>query len=81
MALFYNGRGHYLGDVRNDGFRFMRDTFYVTVGFGVLTVQKLQVRRRELEKTLDRQLSGPREHLERVFGHGSVDDARREPAS
>jgi hypothetical protein len=53
----------------------------VTVGFGVLTVQKLQVRRRELEKTLDRQLSGPREHLERVFGHGNDYDARREPAS
>ena len=47
----------------------MRDTFYVGVGFGVLAVQKAQVRRRELERTLDQQLAGPREHLGRVFGH------------
>jgi hypothetical protein len=55
--------------VRDEAFRFMRDTFYVGVGFGVLGVQKLQVRRRELERTLDQQLAGPREHLGRVFGH------------
>jgi hypothetical protein len=47
----------------------MRDTFYVGVGFGVLAVQKAQVRRRELERALDQQLAGPREHLGRVFGH------------
>ena len=47
----------------------MRDTFYVGVGFGVLAVQKAQVHRRELERTLDQQLAGPREHLGRVFGH------------
>jgi hypothetical protein len=65
--------------VRNDAFRFMRDTFYVGVGFGVLALQKAQVRRRELEKTLDQQLAGPREHLARVFGH-SDDGAHTETA-
>lgn len=78
-ALFENvrvvrkSRGYYRCGVRNDAFRFMRDTFYVSVGFGVLTVQKLQVRRRELERTLDEQLAGPREHLGRVFGHSKSD--------
>lgn len=51
--------------------RLVRDTFYVGVGFGVLGVQKLQVRRREVEKVLDHQLAGPRERLGRVFGHGA----------
>jgi hypothetical protein len=55
--------------MRNDAVRFLRDSFYVTVGFGVLAVQKLQVRRRELEKALDTQLAAPREHLGRVLGH------------
>lgn len=49
--------------------RFVRDTFYVSVGFGILGVQKLQVRRRELEKALDRQLAVPRTQLGRVLGH------------
>jgi hypothetical protein len=55
--------------VRNEPFRFLRDSFYVTVGFGVLAVQKLQVRRRELERALDQQLAVPREQLGRVLGH------------
>jgi hypothetical protein len=84
--LFSDIVGYYRCSVRDEAFRLLRDTFYVTVGFGVLTVQKLQVRRRELEKTLDQQLAGPREHLERVLGHGSHghtnhNDARREAAS
>jgi hypothetical protein len=58
--------------VRDEAFRFMRDTFYVTVGFGVLTVQKLQVRRRELERTIDQRLAGPREQFERVMGHNKA---------
>jgi hypothetical protein len=32
--------------------RLARDAFYVTVGFGVLIVQKAQVRRRELEQQM-----------------------------
>jgi hypothetical protein len=71
--------GYYRWAVRNDALRFMRDTFYVGVGFGVLAVQKAQVRRRELEKTLDQQLAGPRQHFARVLGH-SDDEARTEPA-
>jgi len=54
--------------VHEELIRLARDTFYVGVGFGVLGVQKLQVRRRELEKTLDHQLAGPRAQLGRVFG-------------
>lgn len=57
--------------MRDEAFRFLRDSFYVTVGFGVLAVQKLQVRRRELEKALDQQLAAPRQQLARVLGHSS----------
>jgi hypothetical protein len=71
LTLFCVIVGYYRCSVRDEAFRLLRDSFYVTVGFGVLTVQKLQVRRRELEKTLDHQLAGPREHLGRVLGHGS----------
>jgi hypothetical protein len=56
----------------------MRDSFYVTVGFGVLAVQKLQVRRRELERTVAAQCAGPREQLGRLLGQ-SQDGARAEP--
>ena len=35
----------------------LRDAAYVAIGFGVLTVQQAQVRRRELSKQLDRQRS------------------------
>ncbi len=37
----------------DDTTRLARDSFYVTVGFGVIGFQKLQVRRRELEAQLD----------------------------
>jgi hypothetical protein len=33
--------------------RLLRDSFYVTVGFGVLGPQKLQVGRRDLERRLE----------------------------
>jgi hypothetical protein len=56
----------------------MRDSFYVTVGFGVLAVQKLQVRRRELERTVAAQCAGPREQLGRLLGHDQ-NGARPEP--
>jgi len=36
-----------------------REAFYVTVGAGVLAVQRLQVQRREWERELSRRLSGP----------------------
>jgi hypothetical protein len=65
-------RGHYRCAVRDEAFRFMRDSFYVTVGFGVLAVQKLQVRRRELERSIDQHLSGPREQFGRVLGHSTA---------
>lgn len=35
-----------------DSTRLARDAAYVSIGFGVLGFQKLQVRRRELEKEL-----------------------------
>lgn len=35
-----------------DSSRLARDAMYVSIGFGVLGFQKLQVRRRELEKEL-----------------------------
>ena len=34
--------------------RILRTTFYASVGFGILAVQKVQVRRRELERDLER---------------------------
>jgi hypothetical protein len=72
--LSATARRHYRSNVRNEAVRFLRDTFYVGVGFGVLAVQKAQVRRRELERTLDEQLAGPREQLGRVFGHTANGD-------
>ena len=52
----------------NDATKLLRDSFYVTVGFGVLAVQKLQVRRRELEKEIDERFAGPRDQLGRLLG-------------
>lgn len=49
--------------------RLLRDSLYVGVGFGVLAFQKAQVRRRELERSLDERLTGPREQLGRLLGH------------
>jgi hypothetical protein len=45
--------------VRDEALGLMRDSLYVTIGFGVIAFQKLQVQRRELEKSLDRHLDGP----------------------
>lgn len=58
------------------------DALYVSVGMGVLTFQRAQVRRRELEATLERHA---REHRERLSGwldtierlDASVDEAVR----
>jgi hypothetical protein len=54
--------------------RFVRDSLYVAVGFGVLTVQKAQVRRRELERALDGPISALREPLAKVVSRGGTDD-------
>lgn len=51
-----------------DALRLFRDTVYVTVGFGVIAFQKLQVRRRELEKSLEQQLHGPRRLMDEMLG-------------
>jgi hypothetical protein len=40
-------------DTLHDASRLARDTMYVSIGFGVLGFQKLQVRRRELEQRVD----------------------------
>lgn len=47
----------------------LRDSLYVTVGFGVITFQKLQVRRRRIEKALESHLGSPIEQARRLFGH------------
>ncbi|WP_208029202.1 hypothetical protein [Rhabdothermincola sediminis] len=52
----------------HDALRLFRDTVYVTVGFGVIAFQKLQVRRRELEKSLEQQLDGPRRLMDGLLG-------------
>lgn len=51
--------------------RLLRDSFYVTVGFGVLAFQKLQVRRRELTKQLAPLVDGALGPIGRALGrHG-----------
>lgn len=52
-----------------DSTRLARDAFYVSVGFGVLGFQKLQVRRRELEKELAKvRDEGVGTHVSRLVG-------------
>ena len=52
-----------------DSIRLSRDTFYVTLGFGVIVFQKLQVRRRELERDLAAGDRSPAEVVLGPFGH------------
>jgi hypothetical protein len=54
--------------VRDEALGLMRDSLYVTIGFGVIAFQKLQVQRRELEKSLDRQLDGPLAPVGQLLG-------------
>jgi hypothetical protein len=49
-------RSKYRCDVAPQAVKLARDSFYVTVGFGVIAVQKLQVQRRDLEKSIDKLL-------------------------
>jgi hypothetical protein len=46
--------------------RVLRNTFHVTVGFGVLAFQKAQVRRREIEAALKPQVQAVGRHLHLV---------------
>jgi hypothetical protein len=52
----------------NETVRVLRNTFYASVGFGVLAVQKAQVRRRELEKAIRPPLEAAVEHLKAASG-------------
>jgi hypothetical protein len=54
--------------------RVLRNSFYASVGFGVLAFQKAQVRRRELEATLKPQVDAVGRHLRVVTGHTEADD-------
>ena len=49
----------------------LKDAAYVTVGLGVLAVQQAQVRRRELTKQVESQLSGTTEHLQKAYEEGN----------
>ncbi len=53
----------------NETVRVLRNTFYASVGFGILAVQKAQVRRRELEATLRPPLEAAVDHLRAATGH------------
>jgi hypothetical protein len=53
-----------LDDIRNGA----RDVVYTGVGLGILGFQKLQVRRRELEKALGVELSPAPDRLGRLLG-------------
>jgi chaperonin cofactor prefoldin len=53
-----------------------KDAFYVTVGLGVMTVQKVQVRRREVQKHLGKRLENRvktvEERLQALSSHGAA---------
>jgi len=53
----------------HDAVKLLRDSLYVGVGFGVLAFQKAQVRRREIERSLDAHLAAPRQRLGRLLGN------------
>jgi hypothetical protein len=50
--------------------RLARDTLYVAVGFGVLGLQQLQVRRRELERRLGPVVDDTVGQVARLLGRG-----------
>ena len=58
----------------NETARVARNTFFASVGFGVLAFQKVQVRRRELEKSLKPQVESVQRHVRSVIGHNPGDD-------
>lgn len=50
----------------------VKDAAYVSVGLGVLAFQRLQVRRNELTRSLERRTQGARETVD-VLGEALVD--------
>jgi hypothetical protein len=56
----------------NETVRVLRNTFYASVGFGVLAFQKAQVRRRELEAAIRPPIEAVVDHLRGTAGQ-SVD--------
>ena len=56
----------------NETVRVARNTFFASVGFGVLAFQKVQVQRRELEKALKPQIEAIQRQLRTVTGHGDA---------
>ena len=53
----------------SEAVRVLRNSFYASIGFGVLAFQKAQVRRRELEASLRPQVDAVGRHLRVVTGH------------
>ena len=52
----------------NEAVRVLRNTFYASVGFGVLAFQKAQVRRREVERAVRPPIEALVAHVRGVAG-------------
>jgi hypothetical protein len=63
----------------NETVRVARNTFFASVGFGVLAFQKVQVRRRELERALKPPVETLQRQLRLVTGHRTPDHDRPAP--
>jgi len=55
----------------NEAVRVLRNTFYASVGFGVLAFQKAQVRRREVERAVRPPIEALVEHVRGATGQPS----------
>ena len=55
----------------NEAVRVLRNTFYASVGFGVLAFQKAQVRRREVERAVRPPIEALVEHVRGTAGQPS----------
>ena len=67
-ALAAPGRVWNALGMANETVRVLRNTFYASVGFGVLAFQKVQVRRRELEGVLRPPIEAAVDHLKAAAG-------------
>jgi hypothetical protein len=65
----------------NETVRVARNTFYASVGFGVLAFQKVQVRRREIEKALKPPVEAVQRQLRNVTGHHPSPEPPTRPTS
>jgi len=65
----------------NETVRVARNTFYASVGFGVLAFQKAQVRRREIEKAIKPQVEAVHRQFRTVTGLADHDDAPNHASS